>query len=198
MWLPHPNSTADPGDNFEVSLSYYDNFKPQCPVADKLFHLTISPLKDFWRFRKGIWLNRIDICMLSTIDYRWDEVRFWSSTHDSFQLQLLKTWNYNSEFGFLKKRYQESQMSPCFSSCIRSRLTHQLLGLLKSAIPNLWIYLPKRRILRSCGWGLTIHVGYFFCVRGWTSAFRGFMTGFFGFLESLVTRWYQDVASNQH
>jgi hypothetical protein len=38
------------------------------------------------------------------------------------------------------------------------RLTHQLLGRLKSTIPNPQIYLQKKRqILRSWGWRLTIH-----------------------------------------
>lgn len=39
-------------------------------------------------------------------------------------------------------------MSTCLSSCSKSRLTcHQLFGRLKSPIPTLRIYLPKRQIL---------------------------------------------------
>jgi hypothetical protein len=39
------------------------------------------------------------------------------------------------------------------SSCIRSRLTRQLLERLKFAILILRIYLPDGQILRSWGWG---------------------------------------------
>jgi hypothetical protein len=44
-----------------------------------------------------------------------------------------------------------------------SRLTHQLLGRMKSTIPEFQIFLRKKKqILRSWGWGLTMHAGYFF------------------------------------
>ncbi len=52
-------------------------------------------------------------------------------------------------------------MPSCLSSCIRSRLTHQLLGRSKSTIRDLRILLPERRILRSWGWESTIHAGFF-------------------------------------
>jgi hypothetical protein len=55
----------------------------------------------------------------------------------------------------------------------------------------------KSRILRSWGWGLTIHARWFFWVYGWTSAWRGLMTGIFGILESSATQWCQDVAPTQ-
>ncbi len=66
---------------------------------------------------------------------------------------------------FLVVRPQSSRSNPNFSkprtrtanSDFWSRLTHQLLERLKFTISNLQIYLPKRRILRSWRWGLTIH-----------------------------------------
>jgi hypothetical protein len=79
-----------------------------------------------------------------TIDYRCDNRRFWLSAHNCLvptpTSQNLAARTANSDFW--------------------SRLTHQLFERLKSTIPNLQMYLPKKwRILRSWGWGLTIHTG---------------------------------------
>ncbi len=75
-------------------------------------------------------------------------------------------------------------MSPCLSSCIKSRLTHTLLGRLKTTIPNLWNYLQQKRILKSWGWGLTVHAGELSWVCGWTRGFRGLLADIFGIPES--------------
>ncbi len=120
----------------------------------------------------------LPIVLVFPIDYRCDNRRFCLSAHDrqapTRTSQNLATRTANSNFW--------------------SRLTHQFLGRLKSTIPNLQIYLPKKRILRSWGWGLTIHACYLFWVCGRTSAWRGLMTGIFGILESSATQWHQDVA----
>ncbi len=55
----------------------------------------------------------------------------------------------------------------------------------------------NRRILRSWGWGWQSMQDSFSWVCGWTSAWRGLMTGIFGILESSATQWYQDVAQTQ-
>jgi hypothetical protein len=71
---------------------------------------------------------------------------------------------------------------------------HQLLGRLKSTIPNLQTIYQKRRILRSRGWELTIQAGWLFWVCGWTCAWRWLMTGIFEIFESSATQWYQEIA----
>ncbi len=65
----------------------------------------------------------------------------------------------NSNFGFLELQNQEQQMSPCLNSCMRSRLTYQLLERWKFTIANTCIHLTKKQILGSWRWGLTIHPG---------------------------------------
>jgi hypothetical protein len=59
------------------------------------------------------------------------------------------------------------------------------------------LFTTKRRILRSWGWGLTIHAGECFWVCVWTCAWRWLMTGIFGILEPSATHRYQDVAQTQ-
>jgi hypothetical protein len=80
-----------------------------------------------------------------------------------------------------------------------SRLTHELLGRLKFTIPNLQIYLPKIGEFWEVGVGdwQSMKDSFFFWVYGWTSAWRGLITGIFGILESSTTQWYQDVAPTQ-
>jgi hypothetical protein len=60
---------------------------------------------------------------------------------------------------------------------------------LKSAIPRLWIYLPKKQILKSWGWDLAIHAGQliFFPFVGEQAVLEGIMTGIFGILGSSIT-----------
>ncbi len=76
-------------------------------------------------------------------------------------------------------------------------LTHKLLGRLKSTIPNLQIYLPKKVNSEKLGLGVDNPCKIVFWVCRWTSACRGLMTGIFGILESSATQWYQDVIPSQ-
>ncbi len=133
---------------------------------------------DFWllpcihRWRFWPWL---------TIDYRCDE----------------------HLFVFLVVRPQLSTPNPNFSkprtktanSDFSSWLTHQFLGRLKFTNPNLQIYLPKMANSEKLGLGIDNPCRIVFWVWGWTSAWRGLMTGIFGILESsAATQWYQDCA----
>jgi hypothetical protein len=76
------------------------------------------------------------------IDYRCDDGRFWLSAHNC-QVPTQTSQNLELE--------QQIQI-------FEANLTHQLLGRLKFTIPNLQIYLPKKQILRSCGWVLTMTI----------------------------------------
>ncbi len=102
---------------------------------------------------------------------------------------------------FLVVRPQLSSSKPNFSkprtrtaySDFWSRLTPQLLGRLKSTIPNLQIYLPKK--------GKFWEVGDWQSMQDSISGFadeqvlvKGLMTGIFGILESSATQWHEDVA----
>ncbi len=105
--------------------------------------------------------------------YRCDNRRFWLSSHN-----CMSSPNPN----FSKSRTRTA------NSDLWSRLAHQLLGRLKSTIPNLCIYQPKKENMRSWGWGLTIHAGWVFWVCGWTSAWRGLIAVIFGILEASATQ----------
>ncbi len=107
---------------------------------------------------------------------------------------------------FLIVRPQLSSSNPNFSkprnwtanSDFWSRLTHQLLGRLKSTIPNLQIYLPKNGGFWEVGVGDWQSMqDSVFWVCGWTIAWRGLMTGIFGIMESLATQWHKDIAPTQ-
>jgi hypothetical protein len=95
------------------------------------------------------------------IDYRCDDGRFRSVRHEC---QVPSPASQNLEhriwiYEITLSRITNVSNNPRLSSCVRNRLTHQLLGRLKSTISNLWIYLQKRQILRSWDLGLTIHAG---------------------------------------
>ncbi len=72
------------------------------------------------------------------IDYRCDNRRF-LVFHPRFS---------NSNQNFSKPRSRTA------NSDFRSRLTHRLLGRLKSTIPNLQIYLPKKASSEKLGLGI--------------------------------------------
>jgi hypothetical protein len=117
-----------------------------------------------------------------TIDYRCDNRRFWLSAHDC---------EVPTPFSKPRSRTENSDLW--------SRLTHQLLGRLKSTIPNVQIYLPKKANSEKLGLGIDGPFGivFFFRVCKWTCAWRGLMTDIFGLLESSAMQWYQDVAPAQ-
>ncbi len=147
-----------------------------------LFDCTSSFLVNFFS-TKASTKNEIRIQQehVPIIDYRCDNRRFWSCDHN------LSSPNLN----FSKSRSKSEHLD------FWSRLTHQLLGRLKSTIPNLQTYLPKNANSEKLGLGIDNPcriVFFFFWVCKWTSACRGLMTGIFGLLESSATQWYQDVA----
>jgi hypothetical protein len=101
----------------------------------------------------------IRLCgFVASIDYRCDNKRFWLSAHDrqvpTPTSQKPRSRTANSDFW--------------------SRLSHQLLGRLKSTIPYLQIYLPKEANSEELGLGIDNPCRtFFFWVCRWTSAWRG-------------------------
>jgi hypothetical protein len=85
---------------------------------------------------------------LGTIDYRCANRRFWLSAHDC----QVPTPNLN----FSKPRSRTE------NSDFWSRMTQQLLGRLKSTIPNLQMYSPRKANSEKLGLGITIQAGQFF------------------------------------
>jgi hypothetical protein len=59
-------SKAVTGDHFEVTAwaSDYDNLNPLFWLDAKLFHVKISPIKDFSELTECIWGQDLNICML--------------------------------------------------------------------------------------------------------------------------------------
>jgi hypothetical protein len=82
-----------------------------------------------WQFQR--------VPAVKPIDYRLDDRHFWLSKIFKSQPQHLKTY---------KSRTADSDFW--------SWLTHQLLGQLKSTIPNLQIYLPKKANSEKLGLGI--------------------------------------------
>jgi hypothetical protein len=129
------------------------------------FPLCLSPLAGE-EVRKLSMHESLEVFQLSNvgklnIDYRWNECRSRLSAHEcqvpAPTYQNLESRTANSDFW--NNEIKDYQCLRAGAYVSKSRLTHQLLGRLKSTIPNLQIYLPKRQILRSWGWGLTIHAG---------------------------------------
>ncbi len=94
------------------------------------FNTSVPDLQFRWKFGRN-WIG----CGLHGVVTGWFLLSKQICQFSDSSSQICFFWIWDSVFGL---QSYWSQMLPCLSPCVRSKLTHQLLGDLNTTIPNLW------------------------------------------------------------